>query len=309
MNKFVNLSVLICTRNRRQHLRRLLIGLSQQNVMPEEVVLVEDISEGQVIDRAFKIWLKEVFSNKVKLQIVRVRNKKIGFSRNTALDCAKNELVVFVDDDVELDKDYLENVWKLHREYPKTPGFVGRLKLDGQGLWTKYLEQFFNKPFFKLKDLDKATVTSFSAVALSKKLIDKNQLRFDEEFMTGEDVAFCVNMNKKKMRFLWSKKLRAVHRISRGLMPFLRRFSKYGKDLVKLNHKYPESFGEVEDFWPKQWWYWMFFPLYFVLKPISQARAELRYLELEKEFLWPSWLKFQVYAFWIIWGKLKMSTN
>lgn len=88
-------SVLICTRDRRNMLDALLADLRQQDYAGEiEIVVVEETDHPHPPDG-------------VKYVPLPVRNRGIAYARNRALAVAGHELVAFVDDDCRVDPDWL----------------------------------------------------------------------------------------------------------------------------------------------------------------------------------------------------------
>jgi GT2 family glycosyltransferase len=89
-------SVLICTRDRRDGLDALLADLRQQSYAGAiEIVVVEETDDPRPPDG-------------VKYVPLPVRNHGIAYARNRALAAASHELVAFVDDDCRISQDWLQ---------------------------------------------------------------------------------------------------------------------------------------------------------------------------------------------------------
>ncbi|WP_406636669.1 glycosyltransferase family 2 protein [Pseudarthrobacter quantipunctorum] len=119
----MNISVVIATVDRRDHLDRLLACLSSQTVRPDEVVVsaptLSDLCED--IER-YTGWVKTV-----------VGKRGASAQRNAALDSLDPaaELIVFFDDDMTIRSDYIENCALAFVERPDIVGLTGELLGNG----------------------------------------------------------------------------------------------------------------------------------------------------------------------------------
>lgn len=111
-----SVSVVICTRNRPDLLRKCLTGVSRLTAPPVETVVVDDASEAPGIEQ-----IVAAYGAKYIHELV------IGVSRarNTGLRAARGEIVACVDDDAFPDRDWIAN---LVREFedPRVAAVVGR---------------------------------------------------------------------------------------------------------------------------------------------------------------------------------------
>jgi glycosyltransferase involved in cell wall biosynthesis len=96
-------SVIIPTRNRGLLLRRALESLSVQELMPTEVVIVDDASNTD--------YVSELVGADLPFKVVIVRNpsqRGPGASRNAGFNASTGKIVCFVDDDNELRSDHIK---------------------------------------------------------------------------------------------------------------------------------------------------------------------------------------------------------
>lgn len=106
------LSIVIAIFNRKDELFELLQSLSFQTDKAFEIVIVDD---GSKIDLKPTI---EVFKENLDIHYFRKENSGPGLSRNYGARRAKNEWLIFVDSDVIVEKDYIENIKKSITEIP-----------------------------------------------------------------------------------------------------------------------------------------------------------------------------------------------
>jgi glycosyltransferase involved in cell wall biosynthesis len=109
-------SVVICTRDRPDSLRTTLRSILACRYPAErlEVIVVDNASEG---DAAVRLDSTE-FGPKATVRVVREPEPGLSNARNAGLRGASGEIVVFADDDVEVDRDWLA---ALVRSFARSP--------------------------------------------------------------------------------------------------------------------------------------------------------------------------------------------
>jgi Predicted glycosyltransferases len=106
------ISIIVAIFNRKDELFELLNSLSSQTDKDFEIIIVDD---GSLID------LKPIiqsFDEILNIQYFRKDNSGPGLTRNYGARRANNEWLVFVDSDVIVEKDYIENIKKSILEIP-----------------------------------------------------------------------------------------------------------------------------------------------------------------------------------------------
>lgn len=142
----VEISVVVCTRNRHIYLRKCIVSLLRQSVKPMEIIIVDDASRER-IDLAST--LKDAFSslqNRVKtllvddtIKIKYVRNKHrqgVVRSRNLGIAAAKGDVIAFIDDDGYAHKNWIKNLSK-HYKGVNILGVGGPVVEVGRNVETK----------------------------------------------------------------------------------------------------------------------------------------------------------------------------
>lgn len=118
-------AVIIPSRNRVSHLRQILLCLARQEVLPDEVVVsVPSVDHLCALD-GLSLNLLVVTGNE---GASRQRNSGIAAVSPTA------ELMLFLDDDMVIARDYLANAIKLFLRHPGIAGASGTLLADGAAL-------------------------------------------------------------------------------------------------------------------------------------------------------------------------------
>jgi glycosyltransferase involved in cell wall biosynthesis len=100
------ISIIIAIYNRKEELFELLNSFSHQTDKDFEVIIVDDGSQLNLRPTA------ELFQESLTLQFLRKDNSGPGLSRNYGAKRAKNEWLIFVDSDVIVETDYIQNIKK-----------------------------------------------------------------------------------------------------------------------------------------------------------------------------------------------------
>ena len=99
-----SISIIIAIFNRKDELFELLNSLSHQTDKDYEVIIVDDGSKIALLPTV------ELFEEQLDIQFFRKDNSGPGLSRNYGAKRAKNDWLVFVDSDVIVETDYIENI-------------------------------------------------------------------------------------------------------------------------------------------------------------------------------------------------------
>lgn len=126
VKNFPKISMVIPTRNRPEFLANLLFSILKQTTLPYEVLVVDDSDDTKTeellkyLDHAFLnrgIVLRHLPGNK--------KNMSISNARNTGVEASNGEIIFFVDDDVILEKRYIEEILKVYDTHPMAKGVQG----------------------------------------------------------------------------------------------------------------------------------------------------------------------------------------
>jgi glycosyltransferase involved in cell wall biosynthesis len=109
----MKISVIIPTHNRPQKLQETVAGLRAQNFPPNdyEIVVVDDGSTPPVR------LPKEMTVSAPQVSVIRLGGGERSLARNTGAGAAKGEILVFVDDDISVNREFLSAHWSAHQDY------------------------------------------------------------------------------------------------------------------------------------------------------------------------------------------------
>ncbi len=128
MKEKIRISVVICTRNRLDYLKKCISSALQQSYLPKEIIIIDDASKDTLnVSDFFKnefLALKYKLSKLVNsVDIILVKNREnsgVVSSRNTGIRVARGDVVAFLDDDGFAHKDWLKKIVQNYKE-----GIVG----------------------------------------------------------------------------------------------------------------------------------------------------------------------------------------
>jgi glycosyltransferase involved in cell wall biosynthesis len=118
--------VIIPTRNRPASLANLLFSIVSQTVLPDEVLIVDDSNNTKTAELVND--LSDVFfSRGIVLKYLQgnKENMSISAARNIGIEASTGEIIFFMDDDIILHKNYMEEILKLYKTNPMAKGVQG----------------------------------------------------------------------------------------------------------------------------------------------------------------------------------------
>jgi GT2 family glycosyltransferase len=206
-------SVIIPTKNRPADLHATLRSLFRQTLLPVEI-LVMDQSPDDESERQVEIQFSEApHAVRERIQLRYFRDPRISglaAARNRAMGLACGTIWLFLDDDVELEPDFLDQLARAYQRHPNATGISGmitnyQLPDIGSRTWTRIFARgafyddrqpvYWHAHGFRTAGPQRVTrlgggLMSFSADAI-------RDLAFDESLTgvcDGEDVDFCMQL-------------------------------------------------------------------------------------------------------------------
>lgn len=140
----VQVSIVIPTYNRADDLSVCLASIGVQTALPKEVVIVDDSDTDDV--RSFIESLKNDFQERgVSLRYIRnPLEKSLTIARNIGIQNATGDIILFLDDDVVLDKCYVEEILGTYARFPSSMGVQGLIQnLEQTGYFVSIFNRFF----------------------------------------------------------------------------------------------------------------------------------------------------------------------
>jgi GT2 family glycosyltransferase len=141
----MEVTIIIPTYNRCDDLSTTLQSVFHQTKCPKEILIIDD-SENEFISDLVTKEMSHFVSSGINLKYFRNPHQKgSGIARNYGMSIANEEIILFLDDDVILDKGYIAEIIKIYEQFPEVIGVQGYI------INNKHISKFrflYNKIFF-----------------------------------------------------------------------------------------------------------------------------------------------------------------
>ena len=231
------ISIIIAIYNRKDELFELLSSLSHHTDKVFEIIIVDD---GSQIDLVPTINL---FREHLDIHFFRKENSGPGLSRNYGARRAKNNWLVFVDSDVIVEKDYIENIKKNIIEKP-TDAFGGADKAHkGFNLLQKAISYSMTSVFTtggirgSKKSVTKFQPRSFN-MGVNKEIFLK--IGGFADMRIGEDPDLSMTLWEKGYKTKFYDNIAVYHKRRTDLGKFSKQVYQFGVARPILNQRHPD---------------------------------------------------------------------
>jgi GT2 family glycosyltransferase len=226
----LTVSVLIPTKNRPEELALALASVLAQRVLPAQIVVVDQSGD----DRAcvtVERQMREARGAASQISLVCAREPQLAgtaAARNRLLELAGADILLFVDDDAELEHDFIEELLAVYMRWPEVGGVSGIItnySVAARGFrWWAWL--FERGPFHderqpiywsaeRLRHSAALPVRKFTGAAMSFRAEVARRARFDDRLAGAsreEDTDFCEQL--RPVPLVIAPRARFVHRRS-----------------------------------------------------------------------------------------------
>ena len=193
----MKISIIIPTKNRPHDLRRTLESVMSQTHAPEQVIVVDQSVVASLPLAGIPIVTDYIYDPRIA---------GLTEARNAAMDRATGDILVFLDDDVILEVDYLEEI--LRGYSPDVTGVSGIItNYKRPGISRRLFENLFVRGAFHddrqaiYWNVDRVRgpqrVQQFTGAVMSFRAAAVRHLRFDPKLTGGclaEDIDFCARL-------------------------------------------------------------------------------------------------------------------
>lgn len=207
MNQIPKISIIVPIYNVEKYLPRCIASLLEQTLSDIEIILVDDESPDNCPQLCNDYAKKD---NRIK--VIHKKNEGLGYARNSGLDIAKGEYVMFVDSDDTIEKDSCSHLYNIAKVYDadivcgnfnkevfpgkwiKTEQKEGIQILKGDEVNKYMLDMIASAPYCKTERLHPVSVC---VTCIKRALIEKLELRFkSEREVASEDTIFKATLLK-----------------------------------------------------------------------------------------------------------------
>lgn len=237
---FKTISVAIITKDRSKLIKRCLKSLLT-GTRPNQVIVIDSSSNNQTQKAA------NSFASQLNLIYCRQERLGRGVARNKAIAQAKSDIIAFIDDDLEVTPNWLEQMLIAHNLYPNLIAIQGRILSQPTTPWA-LVEQFRLDRWFIEKTNKRGFIEILTTknVSFKRKMLWKMHLKFaqhlDPDFadLIGEDVDFAKQILALGQKIKYFPQALVYHWERPTLDKFLSQ--QYRKGF---------SYGLVKKFWPQ----------------------------------------------------------
>jgi glycosyltransferase involved in cell wall biosynthesis len=244
-------SVIIPTHNRKESLVKTLTSLSNQSLSTDyyEVIVVDDGST----DRTGEI---QDFKYPYSINYIYQLNQGSAKARNNGALAARGRFLIFIDDDILVEPDYISGLLQIHNHYPRVIGMGIFLHFVPENATT--FSQIYTKPFINNKNNLSDSFVDFTACVTNNLSIEQND--FFEigmmEDVAGDgptlwgDVDFGYRASCLGFRFFRSSQAKCLHADYSilDLPTACSRAENVARTAVCLFQKYPELRDQIPMF-------------------------------------------------------------
>jgi len=212
-NSALKLTVIIPTKDRPVDLERAVASVLRQSFPPQQLVIVDQSAVPEGRERLLRLFAALPSTTPQAIRLDYLSDPGLGgltAARNRSLKVADGEICLFLDDDVELEPDFLKQILEVYTRRPEATGVSGIIANYPPPplpyrLWRAL---FFRGPFHddrqpvywkanRLRDGEPVVVTRLGGGLMSFKRQAFRGVGFDEGLRGvgfGEDVDFCMSL-------------------------------------------------------------------------------------------------------------------
>ncbi|MFC5530492.1 glycosyltransferase family 2 protein [Cohnella yongneupensis] len=241
MSQIVPVSILIPTMNRNQSFKRTIECLMSKEYIPAHIIVVDQSPDSEV--RQLNQNILDKYSNLTKTTYLFQEIPSLTRARNLAIKHCDDEIMIFSDDDVDVNDDTLINIYKVmsNSKIAMIAGIDENEEVSDRSSLMSYIGYFFCTKSFKNRNIGHVTKSMLGRFPHSdvkgevetqwamgyffvvrKSLIDKWKLNFDEKFSGyayAEDLDFSHSYYQKAktegLKCILIDKVKVKHMVSR----------------------------------------------------------------------------------------------
>lgn len=204
----MKLTIIMPVYNLEDCIEKTLLSILNQSRKDFQLIVVDDGSTDSTYYKAHRILLKSGWKN---YQIIRQANRGVSGARNTGLQEAAGEYVMFLDGDDRIDGELVALINEsLMVDVPDVVCWgADRIREDGslaEGYFERYKhrsDSLSGAEAIRMIFLDRTWWICTGSGAFRKGFLDENKIRYTEGCRNGEDQEFTLNVLSRASRVLF----------------------------------------------------------------------------------------------------------
>jgi len=232
VNSKLTIAVLIITFKRSSLLKKCLVSIKNQVRPPDHIIIVEKTNKDS---SPAKNILKDIFPKNIRITYKKLSKGNVSVSRNLALKNAQEDIILFIDDDVIVDKKYINDLLTIYKNNFKKHSVVGKILPTKQEFWQIFINHLItanvtnsNKP----QVIDHWPTLNFS---IRMKCLNLTKLKFNENYTALEDMDFCLRLKLAGYKIHYTPHLLVQHKYENTIAGFVNKFKKYFRNVAQFN--------------------------------------------------------------------------
>lgn len=185
----IKVSVIVPLFNASSHIEKTILSLINQNFQDYEIIVVDDGSIDDGLEKAQEILSKSPIAYKLVYQ----RNKGVSAARNTGMEVARGEYFLFVDDDDYISPNHINCLYNAVKNHDFALTKMFKVNSKGEYLTKDYTlaSEMSCEELIKL-ELNMVFPFSFCQLIYPSNLIKDNNIKFSTDVIYGEDTEFAL---------------------------------------------------------------------------------------------------------------------
>lgn len=226
----MDVSILVPTFNKKIFLEKCIDSLINQNFSKNryEIIIVDDGSTDYT-GKLIKTFKKN--NDKPDIKYIRTNHFGQANARNVGLKIVKGDVVVFLDHDCTVDKNWVKRIFRIHKNNPQLGAIGGFFK-------NPYKDNIFSDVANNIINEALKNNLTLPGGYSSCKYCLLTKHRFFKSYISGEDADLSCRLIEKGIKIKKLKKLYVCHNHYHTLKTFLQQAFWYGRMdyTVKMNH-------------------------------------------------------------------------
>lgn len=195
----MKLEILISTMNKRNISE---LNLDKRNIFENCLII------NQITDEKIKLENEEIEDKGIRM--ISYKEKGISSSRNRALENAKGDICLIVDDDLVIKKEYLDNILNSFEKNPEYDVITFQSELPEGGLRKKYSPKEYIHNIYTITKVSSIEI-AFRRKNIQKKIIFDIKFGCGSLFPGGEEIIFLNDCYKNKLKLKYVPLLNSCH--------------------------------------------------------------------------------------------------
>lgn len=272
-----SIAVIINTKNRPQKLMSVLFDLKKQTHLPDHIILIEDIGTQKNFSQK---KLSDLFKS-IKCTYQAVKFDNLSKSRNAALKFAKEDLIIFIDDDVAFKKDVIKKIYTKARNAKSFEALVFKIFPYKNNKWGVFSSILHNQSIHCPNEQYQIPCFPFTFVAI-KNTVKNSKIHFDETLFSGEDIDYMLNINAPQYYNIEIiEGISVKHHFDSTLSSVFKKQYSYASAAAQLNQKHPLLYP-ISEYFPERKIHFIFLPFFVILRSDFLAKGFCKRLHCEK---------------------------